>query len=459
MKKVLLIFASAKVKGNYINNLPPVGLFYLASALKKGGFTVSICDCSVDDFSLRGIAQYDCVGFSVNISNFENTVKLIKKVKNASKTALVVVGGPLPSVSPEIFFPLELDAVFIGESEASFIEYLNLKNPKQSRNRGYYFKDSQGEWKFNGDYPFIEDLDGLSFPLFTKEMLKKYYTPVKKKSPVSIMISSRGCPYHCTFCCKILGSKFRMRSAENVVNEIKWQVDSLGAKEIVIYDDNFTLNKQRVIDICDLIISQRIEVSLQLTNGVRVDTLDLELLKKMKQAGVWMIGIAPESGDEKTLEKIEKKFDLDQVVKVRNWCLGQNIKVWSFFMVGFPWEDRALIRKTIDFALRLDADISQFSQVTPLPKTKLYDDFYSKKRSETFENDISLFHVSGRLTECGLRPKELKKMIGRAYWKIYFKPKKMLRLLRIFKITDLIRLSGYTIRSLLGGSNFKKRDS
>lgn len=446
MENILLVFASPKNKKNYINRLPPLGILSLAAYLEERGISVDIIDCNVERFMTFRARDYDLVGFSINIANIENSVALIKTVSKMYPKIPLVVGGPLPTISPERFFSLPVKAIFISEAENSFLEY--LRNPESEENKGYYFKNKNNKWCFNGVYPYIENLDTFPFPALEKINIYKYYTPVKRSFPVSILISSRGCPFSCTFCCKTLGDKFRARSPENVVDEIGWQVEKLGAKEILIYDDNFTLDKDRANEVFDLIIERNIKVNFQLTNGVRADSLNFELLKKMKKAGVWMLALAPESGNHATLRKIAKGFDLEQVERVIGWCRSLDIKIWAFFMIGFPWEDAEMVKQTIDYAVKIKTDLTQFSITFPFPKTELYDQaFHEKDKSLTLQ-DISLFHLKTDFLVSNLSQREIRRLLIKAYLSVYFRLSKILNLISLFSAKDLFRIAWYTVKTV-----------
>lgn len=435
--------ASPKNKRNYINRLPPLGILYLASYLERFGYCVDIVDCNVDELKLECLNKYDLVGFSINVSNIENSVNLIKVINQKNYKIPLVIGGPLPTVSAQSFFHLPVSAIFVSESENSLLDY--IKNPQAQEAKGYYFKNKHNEWVFNGCYPYIEDLDNLPFPALEKLNLKKYYTPIKKTSPVSILISSRGCPFACTFCGKILGDKFRWRSPENVVAEIEWQVNKISAKEIAIYDDNFTLINERVDRFCDLIIRKGIKVKLQLTNGVRVDNLSYDLLSKMKRAGFWIIAVAPESGNPITLKQIKKEFELSRVKQCVAWCRKLNIKVWAFFMIGFPWENIDMINDTINFAIKLGADLTHFSIVTPFPKTELYTQIFGSDQTKVYLEDISLFH--SRRNPCSnFSSKEIGNILRKAYVRVYVRTSQILNLLSFLSFKDFLRMSWYATR-------------
>ncbi len=436
MKDLLLVFASPRNKKNYINTLPPAGILYLSSYLESRGYSVDVIDCNVSGFSIEQSQGYRITGFSINIANIENSMDLIRKINTRYPRSEIIAGGPLPSTCPAVFFDLPLKAIFISESEESLDKY--MRYPESQSNKGYYYRVSGGDWHFNGRYEFISNLDKLPFPALDKIDLLRYYTPVKRSHPVSVLISSRGCPFKCTFCCKTMGDKFRARSAENVVAEIDWQVNRLGVKEIAIYDDNFTLDVRRAEEICELIREKGINVKLQLTNGVRADSLDRKLIEKMKRAGFWMVALAPESGNGETLDRIKKGFDLDKVRQCLSWCRDAGIRTWAFFIVGFPWEDRKMFKNTVSFAASIDADMVHFTNCVPLPGTELYEQVY-RNSGIWPDSDCGFFCASGK-ADAGLT--------AEAYRRVFFNnPIKILRLLRIFSIRDLIRLMWYAFRS------------
>ena len=433
MKDLLLIFPPPG-GGNYINIFPPMGILYLASFLEKEGFSVDVVDCAADSFSARQAAGYRTVGVSLNISNVESGTALLNEIHRLYPAVELVAGGPLPTVSPEVFFPLPLKAIFVSEAEESLLAY--LRYPGGADNKGYYFRDASGWWRFNGRRPYIKDLDKLPFPALNKLNIGKYYTPVRRSTPVSALISSRGCPFECGFCCHVLGEEYRARSAENVVDEIEWQVKELGANEIALYDDNFTLDRQRVMEICLLLLHRRVKVSLQLTNGVRADTLDEELLRTMKSAGVWMIALAPESGSGATLARIHKGFSAREVEKGLSLCRRLGINTWVFFILGFPWEKEEDFAATVKAACSTDADIVHFSRFVPLPGTPLYALSCPVIPSQGMR-DADLFSASGRSA-----------LTARAYRSVYLRrPLRLLRLLRICPFLDIFGLILHAFRT------------
>lgn len=447
MKSVLLISQSPRRRGLFINTLPPIGILGISSFLESQGVPVAATDCSISPLDRARPAGFDVIGLSINVSNVEKSIETAKYVKERWPLKLVVGGGPLCTSVPERLIGEGcFDAVAVGEGEETMLELALGKPPEEVA--GLYVKNGSGRIHCTGQRPFIGDLDKLPFPALNKVDLSRYYSPVKRALPISNLITSRGCPYGCIYCFKTMGNRWRARSVPNVVDEIEWQVRDLGVKEICIYDDNFTMDVGRAEGICDEILRRKIKARLQLTNGIRVDRVTRDTIEKLRAAGVWILGVAPESGSGETLRRIKKGFDLEKVKQVVGWCKEEGISTYSFFMLGFPWERRVNIEDTIRYASRLDTELTQFSRVTAFPGTELYD-ILSREGAirETAMSDHGLFYggTSHALKE--INDGDLRRLIKRAYRKAYLRPRKWLRLLRMLSLRDLWNLFCYSIRT------------
>jgi radical SAM superfamily enzyme YgiQ (UPF0313 family) len=348
--------------------------------------------------------------------------------------------------NPELFFQSSsIEAIFTCEGEEALFEYLTSENKEDVK--GVYIKHSS-DYYFTGAREWISDLDSLPIPAFNKVDMTKYNSFPKRKRPISSIMTSRGCPFSCIFCSHAMGRKWRSRSPENVVREIKYQVKEFGVKEICIYDDNFSLNKRRAEMICDLLIQDRVPVTLQFSNGLRVDSLDASLLAKLKKAGTWLIGLAPETGNPEVMKKIRKGFDHSQVLNIRRECKKIGIKTFGFFMVGFPFEDKGSIEDTIRFAKELDCEIVEFNKVVPYSKTELFemivDGGYLLNDSPS---EVQSYHEGSITTHKvgNMSPDEVKDLITKAYRQYYLRLPKMIDLLRTFSIEDLWGLTYYAI--------------
>jgi radical SAM superfamily enzyme YgiQ (UPF0313 family) len=302
--RVLLIFESPGKFSYSISALPPQGILSIAAYLEEHGIKTDVVDYCVPQKEHFNFEEYDLIGFSANISNREKTLKHIASIRGTLPSVQIVVGGPLAMSNPEVFMDNEaVDAVFICEGEEALFEYITSDD--RTIVKGIYLKSNDG-YIHTGDRPWIASLDHLPYPALDKVDISQYRSVPSKKSPITSVMTSRGCPFKCIYCSNSMGAQWRPRSAENVVDEIRWYVEDLGVSEICVYDDNFSLDKSRVGRICDLIVDQDITVKIQFTNGLRADSLDEETLKKLKDAGTWLIGLAPETGNPEIMKKIRK---------------------------------------------------------------------------------------------------------------------------------------------------------
>jgi radical SAM superfamily enzyme YgiQ (UPF0313 family) len=445
-QSVLLIFCSSGDKRSSINTLPPLGVLSIAAFLEERGIHTDVIDNSINPEARFDPEKYDVIGFSINISNLRSALQMLSDIKNKSPEIHIVVGGPLCMSNPELFFQSSfIDAVFTGEGEEALFEYLTSENKENVK--GIYIRQGS-DYYFTGARKWINDLDSLPIPAFNKVDMNRYNNFPKRRRPISSIMTSRGCPFSCIFCSHAMGRKWRSRSPENVVREIKYQVNEFGVKEICIYDDNFSLNKQRAEMICDLLIEDSIPVTLQFSNGLRVDSLDASLLAKLKEAGTWLIGLAPETGNPEVMKKIRKGFDHSQVLNIRRECKKIGIKTFGFFMIGFPFEDKGSIEDTIRFAKELDCEIVEFNKVVPYANTELYemiiDGGYLLNNSPS---EVQSYHEGSIFTHKvgDLSPYELKDLIVQAYRQYYLRLPKMIDLLKTFSIEDLWGLTYYAL--------------
>ena len=274
-----------------------------------------------------------------------------------------------------------------------------------------------GEYLYGGDRPLIEDLDSLPFPALQDLNLKKYYFVFQKKSPLSNIITSRGCPYNCTFCFHgVHGFKWRYRSPKNVFEEMKWQVEDLGVNELCIWDDNFTLDLERTNKILQLIVKNKLKFVWQLTNGIRVDRVSRNLIVNMKKAGCWSIVIAPETGDPFTIKKIQKGFTLDRVRIVNDWCKELKIFTYVYFMLGFPFETMKHAMNTYNFIREIKPEMISVHKFYPFPNTPISMEY----DLQSYENkDYRSAHMT----------KEFERLYRRIYYSFYANPRNFIKII------------------------------
>jgi anaerobic magnesium-protoporphyrin IX monomethyl ester cyclase len=333
----------------------------------------------------------DVVGIYIPFSGWwKAAYEVISTVKSIDKDIITVLSGLHPSARPadSLTHP-NTDFVVIGEAEYTMLELVGAleqrtaKSLKKIRGIGYI---KNGKTVITPPRPAIKDLDSLPFPARHLLPMEEYFAAVKENplrgeihKPWTTMITSRGCPHECVFCSihVVMGRKWRGRSPENVVDEIEQLVHTYRIKQIDFVDDNMTLDKKRMENICDLIVERGLDIEWYTPNGIRADGLDENLLRKMKASGCKKIRIAPESGVQRVVNQIVKKnLDLKKVENAVILSRKVGIKVGCFFIIGLIGETKEDIEATIKYAYklrRLGAEGFYFSYAAPLYGTELYE--------------------------------------------------------------------------------------
>jgi anaerobic magnesium-protoporphyrin IX monomethyl ester cyclase len=445
--RVLLIFESPKKRKLYANTLPPLGLLGLASYLLKHGVFVEVIDRSIEPEKTFDPFCYDVIGFSINMANIASSLESIHEVKRRNPGIKVIVGGPsCISSSRHFTCDEDIDAVCEGEGEESLLEYVeSLGRSSCQPIAGLHLRTKEGGLVYGGKRKYIRNLDELPFPAFDATSLRKYNVPMRQRSPISSIVTSRGCPFPCIFCFHSMGHEWRARSCENVVDEIEWQINTLGVREICILDDNFSLDPVRAERICDLILKRGIKARFQLANGVRADTLTPALLRKMAKTGFWLLGIAPETGSLKIHKEIKKNSDHGKFEKVVQWCREIGINTYAFFMIGFPFESMEDIQQTASFVEVLDADFIQLSRVMATPGTPLYE-LVGADDAE-FVREKGYFFDTPKFRPVGVSEEQVARVIKRIHQKFYLNFRRLRRLTGILPLRQLIELFIYSLRT------------
>lgn len=423
--------------------MPPLGLMYLAAYLEKNtNHQVKILDCQIENFNLNQLKEKikqekpDVVGITVmtfTLVDVINAAKLIKKINPEIK---IILGGPHVHIYPEETMKIkEIDYCILGEGEKPLKDLLeNLNEVKNLyKIKGVVFRDNNKIIN-NGPREPIQDLDSLPFPARHLTPYKKFSSVLAKRFPVTTMFTSRGCPYKCLFCDRPhLGKLFRAHSAKNVVDEME-ECQKMGIKEIFIYDDTFGVDRQRVLDICSEIKKRNLDISWDIRT--RVNTVDEEVLKALKQAGCQRIHYGVEAGTKKILNVLRKGITLDQVKKAFSWTRKVGIESLAYFMIGSPTENKEDIMQTIKLAKEINPDYVNFTIATPYPATDLYHlglqekvlpyDYWKKFAENPNPNFKPL------LWEKELSKEELSSLLKKAYRSFYLRPsyvfKKILKL-------------------------------
>jgi anaerobic magnesium-protoporphyrin IX monomethyl ester cyclase len=436
-EKVLLIFQSPVQRRLHLNIMPPLGILGISSFLASKSVANRVIDYNIMGDGNIKMEDFEVVMFSVNIANVTNSLLQARDIKKEFPKKRILFGGPYCTSNPYYFIKQEyIDAVVVGEGEETAYSYLT--NEDSLRVKGLYLKGKEEEIIFTGEREYIENLDLLPYPAFDKVDIRKYSHFPGKAKPISSIVTSRGCVFRCTFCLHPLGYEWRARSPDNVVKEIEWQVKELRIKELCIYDDNFTFDEKRAEEICDLILERDIRINLQFPNGIHIKKIKKGLLEKLKEIGTHYIGIAPETGNRDTMHRIRKDLEEEQVKEVVNTCKKLKLRTLGFFILGFPWEGPEEIKRTIEFAKRIDTDLVQFTRLLPYKQTHLYDYMAA---FDILPNDR---HDEEKNPFCG-GTAGVQRMIKTAYRSFYLRKEKILNLLMSFSPKDLLFLIRYAI--------------
>jgi radical SAM superfamily enzyme YgiQ (UPF0313 family) len=416
---------------------PPIGLAYLASYLRQEGFDdVEIIDANIhriENAQLLERLKRDnpaIVGVHLNVVLGSSGIELCRMIKQ-ELSARVFIGGPLASSNPIEMLKLSgAEAAVIGEGEVCFAEICKGADPASLPGVATW----KGEEVFlNPPAPLIANLDDLPFPAYDLLPPFSLYKGRARKKPVGVILTSRGCPYQCTYCNgSVFGKKFRARSPENVLRELDLLVNDFGIRQLDVLDDNFTLDIQRAEAILDGIIARKYKLLINLQNGVRADRLNERVIHKMKLAGVFKVGVGVESGDEGILLSVKKRLSLEKVKEAIRMFREEGILTYGFFMIGFPHDTRESIEKTIDFAIESDPTIANFALLLPFPGTEMYREL---KTSGSLKDPDRLFYDTGFLagrihhTSANLTEQELLRYESLAYRRFNFRFRKMVDVL------------------------------
>jgi len=366
----------------------PLGLLYLASKLEASGIDASIVDYIIGRYdSVRFKNEVkrinpDLVGVSCFSFDVRPAFEIARMVKEVLPKVHIVMGGPHPTGLPEhTLRDKNVDSVVIGEGEETLNELAEAVRKGSDFNgiRGIAYKDS-GKIVFNQPREHIKDFDSISFPAYHLINLDAYFEfpdphgMATRHPRFMSILTSRGCPYSCTYCHNTFGKVFRPRSPENVLAEMELLYHKYGIREFHIEDDSFNVDLERAEKILDMIHERDMKISIQFPNGIRADRINDQFARKLRRAGTFMVAIGVESASPRILKQIKKNLDLHKIAHAVRILAKQKILVWGYFMLGFLNEKREEAKETINFGRRLRLHFASFSIVVPYPGTELFEE-------------------------------------------------------------------------------------
>ena len=444
------------------NHQIPMGFLYMAGMLEKHGFEAKVLDCPVyynqrreiDKDTVRiglfpgqiekAIREFkpSIVGVSCSFTMFEaDTFEIVNLVKKADKSIFVVVGGAHSSSNPQyVLRNKNIDMIVIGEGELTMLEIAEkIRQGKSLESiKGTALMAGSGKIKKFRKNPArepIQNLDELE-PAWHLIDFKKYFEHpdnylVTIRSPSVNLITSRGCPGNCTFCSvqTVWGRRWRAMSAKKVVNQIEFLYKNHGVRHFRINDDNLTLDKKRIMEICNELIKRKLDIKWDTPSGVALWTLDEEVIRAMKKAGYYRITFGIESGSKSSLKYIKKNINLERAGELIEYCHKVGLWVASFFIIGFPYETKKEIKETVDYITNSKINFPFVFVAQPYPGTEMYEDFKKEGLLEHGFEETSTFILS-KYHSKHFSAKELNEIRTGIYKKFYLT--KLLRYMNPF---------------------------
>lgn len=428
---------------------PDIGLGFLATSLRNRGHRVDLVDCVCEGFSQDDFARYlranrfDVVGIKVFSTDLESTRQMLANVRLENPKAVTVIGGPHPSGSPEdvLLDVPEADYAFRGEGEnglVALIEHL-AKNDVAAESLagipGLIFREDDA---IHVNAPDLErDLERLGIPAWDLidprkyERFEKLWIFQKRRTVASLQVV-RGCPFACAFCAchTITGRVVRFRSVELVMKELRILHEDYGVREFQIIDDFFTAKRSYVMEFCAALEREGLDMVWCCPHGLRVDSLDAELLRTMEGAGCYGTSVGIESGSQRILDFVNKRITPDLVreklqliAKETDWITQ------GAFILGFPTETREEILETIDFAASLPLHCIVMTPFKVYRGTALYNYLHAQQKTAKVAHSVREAYVVDYAPD-GMTQEELAGLIRKAYWRFFSNPSRVLSLLR-----------------------------
>jgi radical SAM superfamily enzyme YgiQ (UPF0313 family) len=384
---------------------PNLGLAYLIAVLKQNGIDdIDVFDQGLEDddevlFKKISRQKPDLIGITTFSYCFNYAMALIKEIKKFTNTPVIVGGPHVSAVKQEILYKTAADFAMKGESEASFLKFIiEFGGSRDFASVGNLIGRSVNGTTFENDIePLIKDVDRIPLPSYEIFRFERYNYYTAKTAPI---ITSRGCPYGCNYCSVKLsmGREFRPRSPENVVNEMKYMINTYGIERFEINDDCFNLDIDRAESICDLIRKENLNITYELYNGIRPDRVTERLLQKMKDSGCVFVSYGCESGNQDVVNGMGKALRIDKVKEAVVLTNKVGIKNSVNFIIGHKDETYDTAMESIKFARTLSSSFVNFYNIIPYPGTKLFE--------WVSNNASSMLPVDGYLCEIGSRDLE-----------------------------------------------------
>ncbi|MBI4790098.1 MAG: cobalamin B12-binding domain-containing protein [Chloroflexi bacterium] len=424
------------------NTVPLLGPLYLLAVLERNGFEGRLFDARFDRFAFRKLLAFrpKVVGVSAVTAGYLGGLRAARKIKEILPNVSVIFGGPHPSSLPnQVVSDPAVDYVLIGESETTIVDLCQRVRENETAPaslcevKNLVFK-AGGETIATERVTASKNLDDLPLPAFHRMDLETYFAGTqahglfKRGKRILTMMSSRGCPFGCTFCCRVMGKTIRRRSVESVMEEVEFLTRTYGVDELYFEDDNFTAQRERALEILDRLAAFKPPLYLKFANGLRADLVDRELLEAMRRARVHSLSFGIESGCAATLARMQKNLRLDKargnvlLAKSMGFLVGANC------IIGYPGETKADIAESLDFFFGLPLDSMAIVNLVPFPGTEVRSicekNGYLTDAAKNWDNYFfSLNNPISLIETPQLSGDELVRCVRGAYRRMYLRPK------------------------------------
>ena len=477
--KILLV-QTPNVQGSFLR-LPgkeiPLALGYLAAYLKQGGYDqVRILDLdyfgSISPYLEKDLDAFspDLVGVTSYTANVGLAGQIADWIKQKSPKTTTVIGGFHASALPEQTLGdcASFDYLVFGEGEQTLLELVRAQDTGKTVEGIAGLAHRQGQGVMLGaPRPLIEPLDTLPIPDRTLVPVHKYIPDPGNyfQLPSTGILFSRGCPYCCTYCSKaVFKNRIRYRTPASFLEEVAHCKQQFGIRDFRLEDEGPTAHPEKLRELCDGLLSKNIRITWNCFS--RVDTVDESLLSLMKRAGCYHVTYGLESGSQETLLLLEKKIRLEQAEQAVAWTRKLGIECKVNFILGFPWEDVAMMRQTVDYAARLSPDLVSFNIFKPLPGSVLFEQMSRAGSILTMKWENYFVSSAAPVFEAKFTERELRSLHQRAFFRFHLRPgfilQRLRRLLRHPRrelgtlgrgIAILLKGSALILRSKLTGPN------
>ena len=451
----------------------PIWLAYCVGVLENEGFDVSLVDAPARDLLLSDVIQHiaairpDMVVMDTSTPSIKNDLNVAEEIRRVLPDSFIILVGTHVSALPgETLSKSDaVDAVARREYEYTIRDLARLLGDKPTdRARKDGLKTIPGlSFRMddvvihNKDRPHIENLDELPWvgKVYKNHLnIRDYFNP-NALYPMVTLISSRGCPFRCSFCVypqTLTGRKYRFRSIRDVLDEMEFVIREFpDIKSIFFEDDTLTANKKRCIQLADEILARGIKIPW--TANSRID-LDFETMSKIKAAGCRQLCVGFESGEQKILDSMKKGIKLDRMLQFMKDARMAGLLVHGCYMMGFPGETRESIQRTVDLAIRLKPDTVQFYPVMVYPGTEAYKEY--EQKGWITAGDYSQWITPDGLHNCVVKNEtlsslDLVRLCDQARRRFYLRPEYL-----IYKLIQILKKPAEFVRTAKAARTFLK---